>query len=147
MVKPLNKIDMNALKKRIKKHEGFWDTVYLDSLGKRTVGYGHLCVENTWKDNKKYSESFLNIVFDKDFDNACNLATKLIGDLTLNYDAKLVIVEMCFQLGYKVSKFKKMWEALKVGDYSNASKEMLDSNWHKQTSKRCEDLAKIMKES
>ena len=31
------------LKDRIKLHEGFRNYVYLDSLGKRTVGYGHLC--------------------------------------------------------------------------------------------------------
>ena len=138
---------MDALKERIKKHEGFVNTVYKDSLGKRTVGYGHLCVEDFWEDNKKYEKEYLDKIFNEDFENACGVAMKLIGDIVIVHDARLVIVEMCFQLGYRVAKFKKMWEALKVGDYSNASKEMLDSNWHKQTPKRCEYLANIMKES
>ena len=138
---------MDALKERIKKHEGFVNTVYKDSLGKRTVGYGHLCVEDFWEDNKKYEKEYLDTIFNEDFENACGVAMKLIGDIEIAHDAKLVIIEMCFQLGYRVSKFKKMWEALKVGDYSNASKEMLDSNWHKQTPKRCEYLANIMKEN
>ena len=41
----------------------------------------------------------------------------------------------------------KMWDALKKDDYATASLEMLDSNWYKQTPKRCESLAKVMKES
>ena len=42
------------LKSEIKEHEGYRDTVYLDSLSKRTVGFGHLCVEDHWEDGKQY---------------------------------------------------------------------------------------------
>ena len=42
-------------------------------------------------------------------------------------------------------KFKKMWEALREKNLDKASQEMIDSNWHKQTTKRCEALASIMK--
>ena len=38
-------MDYKAVKDRIKKHEGFRNTVYLDSLGKATIGYGHLLTE------------------------------------------------------------------------------------------------------
>ncbi len=137
----------DALKERIKKHEGFVNEVYKDSLGKRTVGYGHLCVEDHWEDGKKYSEEFLSDIFNEDFANANGLALKLIGDIPLKQSAKEVITEICFQLGFKVSRFTKMWDALKKDDYATASLEMLDSNWYKQTPKRCESLAKIMKES
>ena len=33
---------MEEVKQRIKEHEGFRDTVYSDSLGFATVGFGHL---------------------------------------------------------------------------------------------------------
>ena len=33
---------MDKVKERIKSHEGFRDTVYSDSLGYATIGYGHL---------------------------------------------------------------------------------------------------------
>jgi len=33
---------MEEIKERIKQHEGFRDTVYSDSLGFATIGYGHL---------------------------------------------------------------------------------------------------------
>ena len=42
-------------------------------------------------------------------------------------------------------KFKKMWEALREKNYLKASEEMIDSNWHKQTTKRCESLANTMR--
>jgi hypothetical protein len=52
---------------------------------------------------------------------------------------------MVFQLGKTgVSKFKKMFEALKEYDYTRAAKEMLNSTWYRQTPSRCEELAKLM---
>jgi len=138
---------MDELKERIKKHEGFVNKIYKDSLGKATIGYGHLVLENEqWEDGKEYSEKELSYVFDNDFKNASDLAMNLIGNIIIEQTAKEIIIEMCFQLGYRVSKFKKMWNALIMEDYEVASDEMLDSNWHKQTPKRCEYLANIMKE-
>ena len=53
---------------------------------------------------------------------------------------------MVFQLGIGgVSKFKKMWEALSKGDYGEASVQMMDSRWAKQTPKRAESLSAIMR--
>jgi hypothetical protein len=54
---------------------------------------------------------------------------------------------VCFQLGKpRVLKFKKMWSALRDKNFEEASNQMIDSAWHKQTTKRCESLAKLMKE-
>jgi hypothetical protein len=45
-----------------------------------------------------------------------------------------------------VLTFKKMWAALEKGDYEEASKEMLDSDWHKKdTPTRAKKLAEKMK--
>ena len=46
----------DKLLESVKKHEGFRNKVYLDSLGKRTIGYGHLCVEDKWVDGWTYSQ-------------------------------------------------------------------------------------------
>ena len=88
----------------------------------------------------------LEKVFDNDFKIAHDSANELLTDIEHNDIIKGVIIEMCFQLGKpRVMKFKKMWEALKNKDVETASKEMIDSNWHKQTTKRCESLADVMK--
>lgn len=135
------------LKTQIKEHEGFVPRVYKDSLGKRTIGYGHLCVEpEQWDDEKEYTKEELELVFDKDFDEALKNAESLIGDRPVNFIAKQVIIEMVFQLGIGgVSKFKKMWSALDNEDYGEASFQMMDSLWAKQTPKRAEKLSHKMR--
>ena len=140
---------MDDLKARIKKHEGFRDVMYKDSLGFATIGYGHLILPtDNYVDGKQYSKEDLDKVFDKDFQNALDNANKLMSGYDLVDQAKEVICEMVFQLGIGgVSKFKNMWKALEEGDYYTASQEMLDSRWARQTPKRAEDLSNIMKES
>ena len=140
---------MDDLKARIKKHEGFRDVMYKDSLGFATIGYGHLILPtDNYVDGKQYSKELLDAVFDKDFQNALDNANKLMSGYDLVDQAKEVICEMVFQLGIGgVSKFKNMWKALEKEDYYTASQEMLDSRWARQTPKRAEDLSNIMKES
>ncbi len=137
----------DRLKDRIKIHEGFRNFVYKDSLGKRTVGYGHLCLDDeNWQDDEEYDMEILDDCFESDFNDALRGAEDLIGSITLLPKAKEVIVEMVFQLGKGgVSKFKKMWEALAKEDYDEAANQMLDSRWHKQTKSRAESLATIIR--
>ena len=135
-----------TLKEEVKLHEGFRDVVYKDSLGKRTIGYGHLCVEDHWEDDKKYEKEYLEEIFNKDFDNAHFNANTLIEDRKISDVAKEVIIEMVFQLGIGgVSKFKNMWKALDSEDYGEASFQMLDSLWAKQTPARAGKLAGKMR--
>ena len=139
---------MEALEDRVKRHEGFRNTVYKDTLDKRTVGYGHLCVEDFWEDGKEYDEEFLTSILKKDLKNAVEGAERLLKNCSiLHNSAKEIVIEMVFQLGETgVSKFKNMLKALENGpDYKVASIEMLDSRWAKQTKNRAEELANEMK--
>ena len=139
---------METVMQMIKLHEGFRNKVYKDTLNKRTVGYGHLCVEDYWEDGKEYTVAELDKVFEKDFHKAENAASKLYKECNIEKKAKEIIIEMVFQLGPTgVSKFKKMWAALKESPpkYKIASLEMLDSRWAKQTPSRAKELSNIMK--
>ena len=140
-------MDMSRLLESVKKHEGYRNRVYLDSLGKRTVGYGHLCVEDHWEDNREYTVPELERVLEADLNNAIQGAEELCGDCPdLRDQAKEIIVEMVFQLGKTgVSKFRNMWKALKVPDYPTAAKEMLDSRWAKQTPNRAKEMSDHMR--
>ena len=143
----------DELKARIRDHEGCVDTVYLDSLGKATIGIGHLVQPHErqrFKEGVKISTDEIEDLFLIDLNRACAGAEELISE---NYKAdkrlpqaiEHVIVEMVFQLGKTgVSKFKKMWRALSDGDRKQASLEMQDSRWHSQTPVRCEALAEIV---
>ena len=142
-------MDMSRLLESVKKHEGYRNKVYLDSLGKRTVGVGHLCVEDHWEDNREYSEEMLMKVLKDDLKNAIQGAEELCSDCpVLDDQAKEIIVEMVFQLGKTgVSKFRNMWKALKEKppSYSVAATEMLDSRWAKQTSNRAKEMSDHMR--
>ena len=140
-------MNMDRLLQSVKKHEGYRNKVYLDTLGKRTVGVGHLCVEDFWEDDKEYSEEMLMNILKDDLKNAIEGAERLLKDCRiLDSLAKEIIVEMVFQLGETgVSKFKNMLKALKEGpDYQTAASEMLDSRWAKQTPNRAKAMSAEM---
>tara|TARA_R100000900_G_scaffold93554_1_gene72670 strand:- start:537 stop:968 length:432 start_codon:yes stop_codon:yes gene_type:complete len=136
-----------VLKKRIREHEGFRDTPYLDSLGKATIGYGHLITdEDEFENGKQYTKDELLKLFDKDFAKAEMGADQLVGHIQeLHIEAKNIITEMIFQLGTQgVRNFRKMISALEAKNYHEAHLQMLDSLWNAQTPNRCQSLAKIM---
>ena len=140
-------MNMDRLLQSVKKHEGYRNKVYLDTLGKRTVGVGHLCVEDFWEDDKEYSEEMLMNILKDDLKNAIEGAERLLKDChILDSLAKEIIVEMVFQLGETgVSKFKNILKALKEGpDYQTAAIEMLDSKWAKQTPNRAAAMSAEM---
>jgi len=143
----------DELKARIRDHEGCVDTVYLDSLGKATIGIGHLVQAHErkrFKEGVKIDQEEIEDLFLIDLNRACAGAEQLIsenyrGDKRLPQQIEHVLVEMVFQLGKTgVSKFKKMWKALSNGDKQEAASQMKDSRWHSQTPVRCEALAEIV---
>ena len=141
-------MDMDRLLASVKKHEGYRNKVYLDTLGKRTVGVGHLCVEDFWEDDKEYEEKFLMTILEHDLQTAIKGAKDLMsehGCMDIDEIAEEIIIEMIFQLGKTgVSKFKNMWKALSGLDYTTAAIEMLDSRWAKQTKNRAEAMSAKM---
>ena len=149
----MQKETFDKLLDSVRKHEGYRNKVYLDTLGKRTVGVGHLCVEDFWEDNKEYEEKFLMDILQKDLQGAIEGAEDLInncpsgGKANISDDAKIIIIEMVFQLGKTGgSKFRNMWKALQQNppQYSVAASEMLDSRWAKQTPNRAKEMSNHM---
>jgi len=149
---------MKNIKDRIKAHEGFRDTIYKDSLGKPTIGWGHLVLDtDNFQENIVYSVEELESTFDYDYNIALEGANTLIqahlGSIEYNelpeqnkYIIKGVITEMVFQLGTTgVSKFKQMWLNLDSCNFGRASQEMMDSRWYKQTQARCIELSGIIR--
>ena len=134
-------------KTRIKQHEGFSPTVYTDSLGFQTIGYGHLVIEkDNFKEGEIYSPEELEGVFNQDYEIAKNDGQSII-DNELNgmngYSEEQkqiiesVLIEMCFNLGKpRVLKFKNFLQALRDKDFKKAKAQMLDSRWAVQVKSR-----------
>jgi len=130
------------LKNEIKQHEGFNQAVYKDSLGKKTVGYGHLCVEDHWEDDKKYDTSYLEEIFEKDFNIALNDANKILEGKPVNHIAREAIIELVFNIGMpRTKKFVKCLAALDKEDYNEAGNQILDSLYARQVPVRAGKLA------
>ena len=141
-------MNMDRLLESVKKHEGYRNKVYLDTLGKRTVGVGHLCVEDFWEDDKEYEEKFLMTILEHDLQSAIKGAKDLMqehGCMDIDELAEELIIEMVFQLGKTgVSKFRNMWKHLSALEYASAASEMLDSRWAKQTPNRAQGMSAQM---
>ena len=121
----------------IKKHEGFRDRPYFDSLGVGTIGYG-----TTW-----ITEEEADMLLRNRLQSCISEIDSYIDELSVSIDEvrRAILYEMCYQLGTDgVKRFRKMWEALADMDYEKASREMKASRWHKQTPARCEYLAGVM---
>ena len=135
------------VKEEIKLCEGYVNKIYKCSEGFDTIFYGHkVTPEDTYEHVVEYPKEMGEQVFEKDFERTLHAAERLIGDRPINNTAKEVIINMVYQIGEGgVSKFKNMWKALDNEDYGEASFQMLDSLWAKQTPARAGKLAGKMR--
>ena len=132
------------LKGMLIRHEGLRLKPYRDSVGKLTIGVGRNL------DDIGISEDEAFYLLENDIRRAEETAAEcaaLYGVVfeSLPEDARLVLVNMAFNLGYRIGGFKKMFAALKAGDYEEAAREMLDSRWARQVGERARELSEIMK--
>ena len=131
---------MKNLIENIKESEGFVEHVYNDSLGIPTIGYG-FAIKDLILDEDIASE----ILIRKVKNLAQRVQNKFDWFNTEPDVIKKVVIEMCYQLGLGgFSKFKKTISYLEKKNYLEASKEMLDSKWAKQTPNRAKKLSKIV---
>jgi len=140
------------LEERVKEHEGFRSSVYLDSLGKATIGWGHLITkEDKYEEGIEYSVEDLEETFQLDLENARQGAMRVAQSNDIDLDdhesiVREVLIEMVFQLGESgVGKFKKFLSNLSQRKYEIASDEMLDSRWAMQTPHCAEKLSYIIR--
>ena len=143
----------DELKARIRDHEGLRTSMYLDSLGKGTIGIGHLIQpheRDRYAEGVEISMDEVEELFDIDLNRAAAGADQLVQEHIgvhgpLPQRVGEVIVEMVFQLGTAgVRKFRKMWSCMKDKNWPGAAEQMKLSRWHQQTPRRCEELADIV---
>ena len=136
-------------RKRIKEHEGFSPTVYEDTLGYKTVGYGHLVtIKDDFTVGEIYSPEELEGVFEDAYKTAFDNAHDLLEDEDIPFHevVESVLIEMAFQLGLpRLKKFVNFIQGLKDQDYNKAADEMIDSRWAKQTPNRAYGLSEMIR--
>ena len=130
-----------SLLKEIKKHEGFRSTVYQCTEGYDTIGYG-FAIKDLFLD-KDIAELIL-------IRNLAVLVERIKKTFPWINDApeevQDVVANMCYQLGISgFSKFKKTIYLIETEQYEEASVEMLDSLWAKQTPSRAKELSEELR--
>ena len=131
-----------SLIENIKKNEGYVKMVYKDSLGIDTIGYG-FAIKDLELDEDICDEILLRKLID--------LEQKVIKKFGwfkyMPPNIKDVVMEMCYQLGVTgFSRFRKTIAFLQDKRWEDASVEMLDSLWAKQTPNRAKALSVIVKD-
>ena len=128
---------MENLLKKIKQSEGYSKTVYQCTEGYDTIGYGFAVKDLEL--TEEVSEIILReklIKLKKDIENRFEWVANAPSMI------KNVVIEMCYQLGINgFSKFKRTIYYFETEQYWEASIEMLDSRWAKQTPNRAKKLS------
>lgn len=128
----------------IKADEGFQPRSYYCTEGKLTIGYGR-CIPD--------SEKFTITTQEKESAWVVGRITSLSQELsksipcfkTLSDVRRATLISLAYQLGVKgLMAFKKMLDALNKGDYLQASVELLDSRYARQTANRANRNANMI---
>jgi len=141
-----------------KKEEGFRADIYKDTKGIKTVGQGFnvedkvtasMLPADVVSGKRPITKAENDIAYNKRMDLAKKDAREYLGADTydkLDPDRKSVMDDMSYNMGKPtLSKFEKLREAVQKGDWSAASKEILNSKYAKDVPNRAQRNAAIMK--
>ena len=144
-------MNLNKLQDEIEEDEGFKLEIYLDHLGLPTCGIGHLIKEGDEESGLPVgtgvSYERCGELFEQDMNISIGDCKKVYDDWDkLPEEVQHICTNMMFNLGYpRYNKFKKKIQAVKDGNWLEASVQMKDSRWYKQVSNRAERLVERMK--
>ena len=143
-------MDIEILKKQLTEDEGCKYEIYLDHLGYKTFGIGHLCKatdpENDLEVGSEVSRERVDECFLNDIEKVIEDCIILYDDFyTLPDEAQLIVANMMFNLGRpRLTNFIRMRKAVNEGNFAEAKIQMLDSKWAKQVPNRAERLSERM---
>lgn len=130
---------LTKLGKTLKSDEGLNLYPYKDIFGNLTIGYGHNL------SGKGVSKNAADFIFNEDVQECINDLEKLSFWNELGDDRKIVMVCLCFNLGYAgLMQFRNLLNALENKDYESAAREILNSKAAKQLPARYEKMAYFM---
>ena len=139
-------MDNVKLREELEIDEGCKYEIYLDHLGYKTFGIGHLITkhdeEHGWDVGEEVDEERVQEVFEQDVETVLGDCEKLYSDFyELPEEVQLIVANMMFNMGYtRLSKFKGMKRGVDSKDWNAAADEMVDSRWYNQVTNRADRL-------
>jgi len=146
-------MNIDLCKADIKRHEGEVLEIYMDSLGYKTLGVGHLCQPNdpeySWEVGTSVSQEVVDMYYEDDFDKHYKEAIHVFGSqedfYKLPEKIQHVLVNMCFNLGgSRLSKFRNMLQACREHNWDRMAAEMQNSRWFNQVGRRSIELQQVV---
>ena len=127
---------------QIKRQEGLRLTTYVDTLGNRSIGYGHTPAFPGQTITEAEADSWLM----QDLNSAqTDLLTAIPWCSSLSVPRYCVLWNMCFNMGIShLLEFHLMLAAVREGNYKEAARQMLNSLWASQVHDRAVELAEQM---
>mgnify|MGYP003633599588 FL=1 len=144
-------MNLSELKVEIESDEGCSTKIYLDHLGFKTFGIGHLVRDSDpefhMEVGEEVSVSRTTEVFEADMESVLSDCEKVFSDFyELPEEAHHIIANMMFNLGFpRLSKFNKMIKAVNERDWPEAANQMVDSRWYNQVPNRAKRLESRMR--
>lgn len=139
-------MNVNALYAQLNTDEGRKYKIYVDTVGKRSIGVGRNL------DDVGVSDAEIDLMLQNDVQRAVNLLDKNIPWwATLTEARQQVLANMCLNMGWGdgrtgLSSFINTLASIKAGDYGKAADNMLMSKWATQVHDRAVRLAKMMRD-
>lgn len=148
-------IAYNEIVQRLKFHEGCVDHVYKCPAGFKTIGIGRNLETNPLSEKEKEVVGDISqgisvdgaIYLLKNDVKRCEEELKKNISFWYNLDdeRQYALLDMCFNMGIKrLLGFKKMLNAMLIGDYRGAAKECLWSKYARDVGKRAERIARLI---
>ncbi len=131
--------------KSIPEYEGRRNCIYKDSLGKETVGVGHLVRpsdDDLFDENGCLTDGQVDMLYKIDLGIATGAAIQSVRDYTEQPDeVQQILVNMAFNLGYRgLSSFVTFLHYISLHQYSNAAQDLTTTLWYNQVGSRSKDI-------
>lgn len=133
--------DFAILRDQVKHDEGLRLKPYTDTVGKLSIGYGRNLTDNG------ISGAEASAMLEHDLETTvAELTLAFPFVLSLEPVRQIVLGNMAFNMGVpRLKGFRKMWAALRAGDFETAALEMMDSKWSRDVGPRATRLAEMMR--
>lgn len=127
--------DAEKLRAELIRDEGLRLTAYRDTLGNPTIGVGHLIGRG--ESFTAISQSFAMELLDADIQTAQRRLNNIYPAWRELDDVRQrAMLNLAFNLGYRLADFTRFLHAAKSGDWEKAADELMKSRWYKQVKLR-----------
>lgn len=136
-------VNVKECRMMLERHEGRKRRMYPCTSGHMTIGVGHNL------DAKPISDRAIEQIFSDDLDDAERDVIDVIGCavwVNLSFPRRVALLDMAFQMGRDgFAEFENTIPLIRLGQYTDAAREMLNSTWAKQTPSRALEISEMIR--